>query len=283
VNIVACCISMFFVFLNLCEAKSTQPILLMTVPKAGSHLMIKTLYFLTEREPLWHEKQIPTEYTSIDSRFLYTHLCVAPKLESQYSRMNNLKKILLIRDLRDVVISMVYHVRKNPLWPGMTAQQREMFSKMAFSDQLLFMINFEYDERVFETNYRESLQVSLVRVAEQVFRYSKNPDILTIRYEDLVGPNGGGTLEAQMIQMKKINNFLKLKTPEGVLYQIASQLYGNELDPFGQKGFKNFRSTFRSGKIRQWKEVFTEEHKVAFKKKVGKILIALGYEEDDDW
>jgi len=250
-----------------------DPFILITVPKGGSHLMIKTLHFLTGKVPLWHEGSLPQKIEN--SHFLYTHFCIDPSLEAKHNRLEKLKRIVVVRDLRDVAISMVYHVRKN-VWPAMTESMRAAFKKKNFSEQLLFMIEFDYERK-------EALQVSLTKVAQQAAAYSKRDDVLLVRYEDLVGSLGGGSREMQLETLKKISRFLEIEIREEKLQDIAEHLYGNEVDPFKKEGFKGFASTYRSGKIGQWKEVFEPLHKAAFKKRAGNALIALGYEEGEEW
>lgn len=258
------------------------PFALLTIPKAGSHLMIKTLYFLTKSEAIWHTKFPSYQYIPGKEGFLYTHLCLSPQLEADYAELPELKKILLIRDLRDVAISMVRQIKKAP-WPGLNYTQRQDFLRLSPEEQLLFVIDFEYDVEAVAKYAPNSLQVSLKRLAEQALRYAQDPSILTIRYEDLVGPNGGGSFEAQVEQMHRINDFLHLGLSDHFLHTVATKIYGDEINPFDQAGFKNFRSTFQVGMVGKWKDIFKEEHKVAFKHKLGSILVDLGYAEDDLW
>lgn len=265
-----------------CEEKAAHPFVLITIPKSGSHLIIKALYFLTGSEPVWHTQFPSYQYIPSDVAFLYTHFCVFPELEADYQELPYLKKIILVRDLRDVAVSIIHQIKKN-FWPGLTREEREAFLALSFDEQLLFVIDFEYDPKTIAEKAPNSLQVSLIRVAEQALRYLQNPDILTIYYEDLVGPQGGGTTEAQLTQIKRIKEFLQLDVPEAFLHVVARSLYGDDVNPFGTQGFKNFESTFHSGKVGKWKEVFKEEHKDAFKKKMGDLLIALGYEENNNW
>jgi hypothetical protein len=272
-------IAIFVPFASFCEI---PPFALITIPKSGSHLIIKTLYFLTGSKPIWHTKFPSYQYLPGEEGFLYTHFCVSPQLEADYGELPNLKKIIMVRDLRDVAVSIVHQIVKAP-WPGLSGKKRQEFLQMPFDEQLLYVINYNYDVRAVAKTSPNSLQVSLVQVADQALRYSQNPDVLTLRYEDLVGPNGGGTLDAQIAQLGRIKEFLQIDATAASLYEIAAKIYGNTIDPFGQEGFKNLRSTFRVGKISRWREHFTEEHKAAFKKKLGKTLIALGYEQDEKW
>src|SRR5579872_611870 len=123
---------------------SISPFTLLTVPKSGSHLIIKALYLMTGGGPIWHTK-FPSLYTiPIEEGFLYTHLCISPLLEGDYAQLPELKKIINVRDLRDVCISIIQQIRKGP-WPGMTAHQRDAFLELPFDEQLHFVIDFDYD------------------------------------------------------------------------------------------------------------------------------------------
>jgi len=255
---------------------------LITIPKSGSHMMIKTLHFMTKSPAIWHTKFPSYHYIPSEDGFLYTHFCLSPELEADYRDLPDLKKIILIRDLRDVAISMVHHMRKG-LWPGLSHEEREEFLKLSFDEQLYFVINYEYDTRAVRKKAPNSLQVSLCKVAEQAERYSQYNNVLTCRYEYLVGPEGGGTLEEQLTELENIALFINRHPPQLDLIKIAGKIYGNKENPFGQGDFAKYQSTFIKGKIGGWKQIFTEVHKEAFKKKLGKSLIALGYEVDDNW
>lgn len=255
---------------------------LITIPKSGSHMMIKTLHFMTQSPAIWHTKFPSYYYIPPEDGFLYTHFCLSPELEADYRDLPDLKKIILIRDLRDVAISMVHHMRKG-LWPGLSHEERQEFLKLSFDEQLHFVINYEYDVWAVRKKAPNSLQVSLRIVAEQAERYFLCSDVLTCRYEHLVGPEGGGTLEEQLRELENIAMFINLHPSQLNLIEIAGKIYGNNENPFGQGDFANYHSTFTTGKIGGWKQIFTETHKEAFKQKLGKSLIALGYEVDDNW
>ncbi|MGL4539811.1 MAG: hypothetical protein ACRCU0_02385 [Candidatus Rhabdochlamydia sp.] len=177
---------------------------------------------------------------------------------------------------------MVHHICRSP-WPGMTLEQRELFKTLSFDEQLLFVINYDYDVDEVAEFAPNSLQVSMIKIAEQLERYCQRPDYLICRYENLVGSKGGGNQEAQIREVKRIASYLNLVISKRFSEEIASKLYGNAFDPFGKKGFKDYESTFRQGKINAWKTLFKEQHKVAFKRKMNKTLIALGYETNENW
>lgn len=274
----------FFVHANELNNRESEivPFTLITIPKSGSHMIIKALHLMTGSSPVWH-----THFPSFwcippDQGFLYTHFCLTEQLEQNYRDLPQLKKIIAIRDLRDVAVSIVGQIQKTP-WPGMNQAQRDAFNRLTFDEQLLFVIEYEYDIYEIAETAPNSNQASLVRVVEQAVEYSSDPNHLVIRYEDLVGPNGGGDVSLQREVLRSIAQFIQVDLSEQQLSNIADQLYGNQVNPFGKDALKNYKSTFSRGKIGAWKDAFKEEHKVAFKQKIGNALIALGYENDNNW
>lgn len=259
---------------------AVEPFVLITVPKSGSHLIIKALHFLTGVPPVWHTHFPSFWCIPSDKGFLYTHFCVPPELARNYQSLPRLKQIVMIRDLRDVAISMVGHITRSS-WPGLSGQERDHFLSLSFDEQLLFVINYDYDIYEIAEKCPHANQVSLRKIALQAAEYSQDPNRLIIRYEDLVGPQGGGSFDAQLGALAKIATFIDAHPSS--LAEIAEQLYGNEHDPFGKGDLQNYQSTFSEGSIGRWKTLFKPEHVRAFKEKIGPYLIALGYEQDDSW
>lgn len=260
--------------------KETSPFVLLTIPKSGSHLTIKALHHLTGGVPVWHTRFPSLSYISPKDGFLYTHLVIPKSLEEDYACLPNLKKIFNIRDLRDVAVSMVGHILQMP-WPGMTEDEIESFREMSFDDQLLFVIEYDYEVK---PNDPIALQVSLRKIAEQSVEYYNRKDVLVCRYENLVGPQGGGASSTQIEELRKIADYLNIpNVSDENLYHIGLCLYGNQMDVFKKKGFEHYASTFRQGKIGSWKKNFKKDHKEAFKKVFGQALIDLGYEKDLNW
>jgi hypothetical protein len=205
---------------------------------------------------------------------------MSPVMEN-LSEIFYLKKIVCIRDLRDVCICITHKINETGLWPGFhnDLEKLAVFRALSFDQQLLYVINYKYDPVQLEENF----QLTLPIVAQQAIKYIQNSDALIVRYENLVGEKGNGTRAKQCEELKKIAKFLNL---ENINFEnIANNLYGNQVEPnhFSGKKFKDNSNTFRSGKCGSWKNVFNQEHKQAFKKKFGSALISLGYEKDNDW
>ena len=96
------------------------------------------------------------------------------------------------------------------------------------------------------------------------------PSICAVKFEDLVGPAGGGSTQRQHETINRIAHHLDINLSSPIISLIAQELFGQSI-------------TFRQGKIGAWKEYFTQEHKDLFKKYAGQLLIDLGYEYDFDW
>lgn len=270
--------------------KEVTPFALITIPKSGAPLMLKSFYYMSEAIPHWQggiDPNFKEYYRALwkhpnQYSFLCTHFWISPNFEGLCNSIN-LKRVVCIRDLRDVCISIVYHIQKNG-WPGINGLNPKAwnaFRQLSFDEQLLFVINYEYDP---VSIGEEHWQLSLPFVARQAVQYCKKPNVLVCAYESLVGEKGGGTKNAQLITLRRLNQFLNFGLSEEKLIEISSKIYGVEQTPLGTEDeFAEVNSPFQSVKIGTWKEVFKEEHKEAFKKKLGWALIALGYEKNNNW
>ncbi len=97
------------------------------------------------------------------------------------------------------------------------------------------------------------------------------PYALTVRFEDLVGSNGGGDDAKQLATVKAIAKHVSIELSEERAQEIATNLFGIT------------KNTFRKGQIGAWKEEFTPEHKKLFKQYGGELLIKLSYKNDLNW
>jgi hypothetical protein len=96
-------------------------------------------------------------------------------------------------------------------------------------------------------------------------------DVCLVRFENLIGPLGGGSCEAQNTEIRKLAAYAGVQLDAGELEQIASAVY--------HRG----SSTFRKGIIGDWRNQLTPEHRTAFKSVAGQLLVDLGYESDQEW
>lgn len=89
-----------------------------------------------------------------------------------------------------------------------------------------------------------------------------NPDVLVVRYEDLVGQNGGGSIERQHGVVNRLLNHLELDREPG---GIANALYDRN------------SFTFNIGSVERWKSL-TESELQLLHEICGPYMEKLGYE-----
>ncbi len=95
-------------------------------------------------------------------------------------------------------------------------------------------------------------------------------NVCVVRFEDLVGPNGGGSAQAQRDSIRKIAQHIGIDLSEDDISDIMAKIFGKGL-------------TFRRGKIGAWRSHFSENHKKLFKQVAGDLLFELDYEKNPDW
>ncbi len=254
----------------------SQKFYVLTIPKSGTHMVMKLITLLTgkEAEMGWRNFALNKEFCDLShegftavenafhqwelsnryfiSHFYFPHNC------SKFSQKHpEYIKIINIRDLRDAFISQVFNQR---------GELEKECGSADFNEQLMFVINLG-DKPTTEKILR------IERQAKFAVEWIKRPNIILSRFEDLVGEKGGGSLKAQEEQILKIANGLNISLSKEKLEIINQQLFGNKKGP-------SIESTFREGKIGYWKAYFNETHENAFKQRLGDLQLALGYTLD---
>jgi hypothetical protein len=97
------------------------------------------------------------------------------------------------------------------------------------------------------------------------------PDVLKLRYEDLVGPRGGGSPEKQISLLKKITEFTNRPLDTNALQKLATDMW----DPKSP--------TFRHGRTNEWPQHFDDEVRAKFKATAGRFVTEWGYADSDAW
>lgn len=97
-------------------------------------------------------------------------------------------------------------------------------------------------------------------------------NVLFIRFEDLVGAQGGGSEQAQLQTLHDIATFCGKSFTSNELESIATALWGDTV-------------TFREGsdKVGAWKQLYNAQHLAAFKLHWQQLLVELNYEQDINW
>lgn len=181
----------------------------------------------------------------------------------KHLEMNNYKGIFLLRDPRDVCVSMLNHIRTKPHHMAYDY----LFQRLSNDEERMAAVI-----KGFDRNNKERGLIGINKMYRSMLPWAKNePIFLPLKFEDIVGPRGGGDLSRQR---QGIIDILKLLDFYNIGIDVADQL-GESV--FG-KGL-----TFRSGRIGKWENTFSPAMKAFFKENTGDLLYALGYETSADW
>lgn len=195
---------------------------------------------------------------------------------------NSLPTLVMVRDFRDILVSLSFWFDKrvekgssmNLEFRSVPQHVQQEWLQLTLSEKMtaFLLANFHPEVPhfgdVFLREY-ENMQYFLSRL--------KSPYI--IKFENLVGPHGGGTREAQEEEVSKVAEMLSISLSADELAYLCDNLYGLRNQDQGA----DYSHTFRRGQIGTWKERFTEEHIQLFKEHYNEALLELGYETTENW
>jgi len=153
------------------------------------------------------------------------------------------------RDPRAQLVSMVRFLANGPLSPW-AVTYRPIFQSLGSMDR---MLSFAISEPglPFRDAYRENRWLLY------------HPRVLKLRFEDLVGEEGGGSKLSQAAAIESWAKFLAVDVP---VEELAAGLFGGT-------------PTFNTGRVDSWRDVFKEHHRKAFDREFGDVLEDYGYAE----
>jgi hypothetical protein len=170
----------------------------------------------------------------------------------EWSRTGEPRIVFNYRDPRDVLLSMVNFLA------GRTGQ-----GFGAFSDFQIFARILESKQSLDEQLTYALTDPSFPGSAdfERALWLLNHPNVCKVSFEELVGPEGGGSAEAQARAVARVVGFVGADAADG----IAERLYRR--DAF----------SFYKGQIGAWRDVFTAEHLSLFERRFGDVLSLYGY------
>ncbi len=239
-----------------------------TPEKTGTHLLTKAISQLTGLKTIncWDHNRTSEflinllEQAKNEDAFLHMHAFPHEHIINTF-RQRGHKVIFLMRDPRDQAISLLFYLQQG--WQYGPITQEHPFRKLSFDEQLLEII----------TGERFGLPMTKNIIGERIpWMRLKSFFVCTVKFENLVGHEGGGSDKAQQKELKKICKHIGLKLSKTQIKERSAGLFGKP----GEK-------TFRSGQIGEWKKYFKDEHINAFKNHAGEILILTGYEKNLNW
>jgi hypothetical protein len=245
------------------------------MPKSGSHLIIQVLQGLTRIGPFVNPGFPPVNRSEDNRQFTvegilhnislmrpgdigYGYLDARKEYIQALSR-DGIASIFVYRDPRDMIVSHVFYATEIFQEHGMHDYYTKKLSTM--EERINAAIGGVNEDGLYLIGVRERYESHIGWLDE--------PDILCVRFEDL--------RENQDHAFDVILDYLATKgfQPRVSRYDAKASL-GKAVQP-------KKSGTFRSGKVGDWRQHFTQKNIDFFKQSTGNLLVRLGYEADDNW
>ena len=260
------------------DLSHTPPFGIITGHKSGSHLIMKCVELLQDRTRCLvreeikqlsnfnkfhypNKKNIEIKMHKLidDSQYFEDHAQISSIVKVFSKKHPEFPWIVGIRDLRDAIVSQTYY-----FWEKL----EQSFEARTLEEKITFLLNKKIIGR------RKNIP-SIYHHAKNVLKLLNLPNVLVIRFEDLVGSKGGGNDLIQAQTITKIAAHIGASLPENKLKAIQSVLFGDTVFLSTMTD-----TTFRSGKIGSWRNCLTPTHIKYFNKHYAHLQKSLGYTLD---
>ena len=165
--------------------------------------------------------------------------------------------INILRDPRDIAVSLARYLtsHEHPATAGKSEAQLLL--------EVIDGIDLQNNPPVSPVERRD-----LGETCEAFLSWRECKDVLTVRFEDIIGPEGGGDIQLQLELIRQLLTYIG-RDPERAT-EIRGQVFGGT-------------RTFDRGQIGSWRSMFRDEHVARAKQVMGRYLVSAGYEPDLNW
>jgi Sulfotransferase domain len=235
-------------------------VLCVSIPKSGTHLLERALCL----HPKLHRKVVPTvsdenigRYKGFDEllrrmrpgQVVVSHLRFKPTYLETLARQAA-HPIFLIRDPHAIVVSQVHYVSRTR-----NHRHHDFFRAQASTkDRLRIAIVGDHEHHVASIGERL-----------EAFAGWLDAGCLVVRFEDLIGPDGGGDRTAQRRAVSSIYDSLNVAMTDDLFDHICRGL------------FTSASPTFYRGSIDRWREVFDDDLERLLHEVAGDSMARYGY------
>jgi hypothetical protein len=248
------------------------------IPKGGTHLLTTLLdgfaglRFSGYQDTLTTFRRTPfatAAYTDTDvdwdalrrhlrriprGQYSAAHFPFAPSLQALLDELD-LRHVVILRDPRDIVVSDAAYIRRSP-----RHLHHRRVAGLSEADALSFVI----------TGFtRADGTVGLGSIADRIANYARwigQAGAHVCRFEDLVGPAGGGDAGRQADAIRGIAAHIGRPLSDAAVAALAARVWNPQ------------SHTFRGGRIGGWQRAFDDSHRALFDATCGEWLVRLGYE-----
>lgn len=251
-----------------------------TVPKCGTHFIMTCIFYMLNKSvDAGYDYVTESQYTNEQAKnylnflnslktqtFIHkTHVPYLPKIEKTFLEAD-CKWLLFIRDPRDSLISLVFYLdtfqgdQRDFMWIN-----SNVYDKLSFDDKITALMTGSCCTNYLDVFYRK------------ITNWHTSKYGLMIKFEDLIGPNGGGTKAAQLESIQKISDYLNVNLSQQEVEAIGEYCFIQQPDQLTSQ------RTYKRSQIGSWKKFFNSKNKTLFKELFGVEIIELGYEQDNNW
>jgi hypothetical protein len=247
---------------TLCIAYQEHPTVIVSIQKCGTHLLGGVIDLLTNKKIYWpgfiRGKELDEALTTLrDNRFMMIHVPYRSEIIEIFEK-HHATLFFVYRDPRDQVVSDAYFRLH---WQAPDGTRVTNHAQLVTE----LLSNFVAPWYADSTTKR-----GVAACFESLMPWAQHPGICVIRFEDLIGEQGGGSAKVQKETIARIAEHLGIAYTEETIAYVVEHLFGNSM-------------TFREGKIGSWKRHFSDHDKNIAKQTIGQLLIDLGYENGMDW
>lgn len=258
--------------LNPAWRKARRRVLVNGVPKSGTTWLYRMILAVPGYRDRGNFRGNFNVYDSVQSGdVVHGHDWYTAELSEKLSA-NNLRVVLVVRDLRDQSVSRMFHLKRDE-----THAWQPTFKQLSNDEAL--MLSIEGRDADGELPLLPGV------VAWKTFTrqwQAAGMNVICLRYEDL--------LANPVQEMGQVFHRLDMPVPEPLLQSIV-QRNRFERMTVGRRFWQSARrpgqadaaSHFRKGIIGDWKNFFGETHRQRFKELAGDWLVEMGYETNQDW
>lgn len=240
-----------------------------SIPKSGTNLLIRTLSLLSPlRRKLMRTLNESLNPARLDARirsirageFAAAHLKYTPELAACISDAG-VKHVLMVRDPRDIAISNVVYITHKDAGHRLHHYYHDVLK--SDDERLEATLKGISAENLPDQRAALGLHTHLIGFSG----WLDQPNCHLVRFEDLVGPCGGGATEAQQRALRDLARFLSIPLSDESIGPLAARL------------FDQSSRTFHKGQIGTWRDGFTAAARAEFWHENAEIMHKLGYED----
>jgi hypothetical protein len=179
------------------------------------------------------------------------------------------KVIYIMRDPRDLIVSWYFSIKYSHV---IISKQQEKIQKM--------LNKIDNDQRAI--NYILKLtsypwqKIYNINSIKYWYQNKKHIDLKIFKFEDLFGKDSFFHFESML-------KYLEIDISNEELSNILCDLSFSKFSSGRETGQEDVKSHYRKGVSGDWKNYFNHSNIYLCKKKIGKLLIELDYEQDFQW